>query len=87
MAVPVRVPESGVEVAPAPEPGHLWVRAYVRNPWRNPSLAADFSLQIQTALSMFGSGAGRRGTWCAMRDAPGCSRCVHGEQSSIGGRP
>ena len=43
-AVPARVPESGVEVAPAPEPGHLWVRAYVRNPWRNPSLAADFSL-------------------------------------------
>ena len=42
--VPVRVPELGVEVAPAPEPEHLWVRAYVRNPWRNPSLAADFSL-------------------------------------------
>jgi alpha-glucosidase (family GH31 glycosyl hydrolase) len=42
--VPVRPPESGVEVAPAPDPQHLWVRAYVRNPWRNPALSAEFSL-------------------------------------------
>lgn len=41
---PARSPRLGMEVSPAPEPSHLWVRAYVRNPWRNPSLTADFTL-------------------------------------------
>jgi hypothetical protein len=41
---PTRSPELGVEVSPAPEPSHLWVRAYVHNPWRNPPLTADFAL-------------------------------------------
>jgi len=44
VAVPVQPPELGVEVSPAPDAERLLVRAYVRNPWHNPSLSADFSL-------------------------------------------
>ena len=82
-AAPVRPPGLGVEVAPAPDPAHLLVRAYVRNPWRNPGLRAEFSLTpppgwTATLLEQVRTTAGGGGVadaWWELRRAGGPTIC------------
>ncbi len=56
---PVRTPELGVEVSLGAKPGHLLVRAYVRNPWGNPDLTARFSLAPPPGWRASPTGEGR----------------------------
>ncbi|MDW8098899.1 MAG: glycoside hydrolase family 31 protein [Anaerolineae bacterium] len=84
LAAPVLPPELEVEVGPAAEPGRWRVRAYVRNPLRNPDLTADFALtappgwqaQPTSQRRPRATGGGIADAWWELTPEPGPTVCA-----------
>lgn len=84
ISAPVRLPELGVEVGRAAKPERWQVRAYVRNPLRNPGLTADFALVAPPGWRAEPTGQARRAAdgggiadaWWELSPEPGPTVCA-----------